>query len=99
MEKIIRSFKVDFNLDWTYGVELSKLKEDINELEKLGVTDIEIQSEDDFGGSTVSVRAFINRLETDEEFNERIYKTKNIKDAIEKRELKQLAKLKLKYKT
>ena len=97
MEKITRSFKVDFYLEWTYGVKLSKLKEDINELEKLGVTDIEIESVDAFGGSTINIQAFINRLETDEEFNDRINKEQNIKDAIEKRELEQLAKLKLKY--
>lgn len=92
-----RRFKVDFNFNWTYGVELSKIKEDINELEKLGVTDIEIESVDDYDGSSVNIQAFIDRLETDEECGLRINKEKIRKEEIEKRELEQFEKLKLKY--
>ena len=62
MENRIIKIKVGFNFDWTYGVELSKLKEDINKLEKLGVTEIEIKSVDDYGSSLVDIEAFINRL-------------------------------------
>ncbi len=97
MTKEVRRFKVDFNFNWTYGVELSKLKEDINELEKLGVTDIEIESVDDYGSSSVNIEAFINRLETDDEYNNRIDKEKNRQDEIKKRELEQFERLKSKY--
>jgi len=97
MENKIIKFKVDFNFNWTYGVELSKIKEDISELEKLGVTEIEIESVDDYGSSSVSIEAFINRLETDEDCELRINKEKNRQNEIKKIELQQLELLKLKY--
>ena len=97
MENIVKSFKVDFDFNWTYGVELSKIKEDINELEKLGVTDIEIESVTDYDCSSVNIQAFISRLETDEECGLRINKEKIRKEEIEKRELAYFEELKLKY--
>ena len=48
MEKQIRRFKVNFDFNWTYGVEIKKLKEDLETLEKLGVTEIEIEAEDKY---------------------------------------------------
>ena len=72
MEKQIRKFRVNFDFDWTYGVEIKKLKEDLETLEKLGVTEIEIEAEDNWGSPSVTIEAFAERLETDEEFNERL---------------------------
>ena len=96
-KKITKMFKVDFDFNWTYGVKLSKIKEDINELEKLGVTDIEIESFNDYDVSSVDIQAFINRLETDEECELRINKEKIRQDEIKRIELKQFETLKLKY--
>jgi len=72
MEKQIRKFRVNFDFDWTYGVEIKKLKEDLETLEKLGVTEIEIEAEDNWGSPSVTIEAFAERLETDEEFKERL---------------------------
>ena len=102
MEKQIRRFKVNFDFDWTYGVELKKLKSDIEELEKLGATNIFIKTEEDYhGNSSVSIEAFAERLrlETDEEFKERLDKEKKIKEQIVLIELQELERLKAKYDT
>jgi len=95
MEKQIRRFKVNFDFNWTYGVELKKLKSDIEELEKLGVTEVYIKAEDYY----VSIEAFTERLETDEEFKERLDKEKKIKEHLVLTELQELERLKAKYDT
>lgn len=41
MEKQIKRFEVNYLLDWKYSVEISKIKEDI---EELGATHIEIEN-------------------------------------------------------
>lgn len=97
MKKEVRKFKVDFNFNWTYGVEIKKLKQDLEELEKLGVTEIEIEAVDDYGSASVTIEAFTNRIETDDEFNLRVNENKKRKQDLKKRELEQLEKLKLKY--
>jgi hypothetical protein len=97
MEKQVKRFKQPFSFDWTYGVELKKIKEDINELEKLGVTEINIEAYDNYGSPSVNIEAFIHRIETDEEFIERFNKQKKQQDETERRELELLEKLKSKY--
>lgn len=97
MEKQARRFKVDFNFDWTYGVEIKKLKEDLDTLEKLGVTEIEIEAVENYGRASVSIEAFIMRIETDEEYESRINKGKQRQEDIKRRELDLLEKLKSKY--
>ena len=99
MEKQIIKSEVKFRFDWTYGVELKKLKSDIEELEKLGVTEIEIEAEDNWGAPSVTIEAFTKRLETDEEFKERLDKEKKIKEYLVLTELLELERLKAKYDT
>jgi len=99
MEKQIRRFKVNFDFDWTYGVEIKKLKEDLETLEKLGVTEIEIEAEDNWGSPSVTIEAFTERLETDEEFSERIRMKEQTKKSFEQMELEQYERLKAKYDT
>ena len=99
MEKKIIKSEVKFRFDWTYGVELKKLKSDIEELEKLGVTEIEIEAEDNWGVPSVTIEAFTKRLETDEEFKERLDKEKKIKEYLVLTELRELERLKAKYDT
>ena len=82
MEKQIRKFRVNFDFNWTYGVEIKKLKEDLETLEKLGVTEIEIEAEDNWGAPSVTIEAFTERLETDEEFKERLDKEKKLKNIL-----------------
>jgi len=97
MQKEVRRFKVPFNFDWTYGVEIKKLREDLNELEKLGVTEIEIEAEENYGSVSVTIEAFINRVETDEEFTARTNEFNRRQEEVKRRELQQLEQLKSKY--
>ena len=99
MEKQIRRFKVNFDFDWTYGVEIKKLKEDLETLEKLGVTEIEIEAEYNWGSPSVTIEAFTKRLETDEEFSERIRMKEQTKKSFEQMELEEYKRLKAKYDT
>jgi len=97
MEKKIIKAKVGFDFHWTYGIELKKIKEDLETLEKLGVTEIDIKVDDDYGCHFVSIEAFVERLETDEEFDKRIVFEKKQKEEITLREMAQLERLKKKY--
>lgn len=97
MEKQVRRFKVDFDFNWTYGVEIIKLKEDLDTLEKMGVTEIEIEPEESWGSTFVKIEAYINRLETDDEYKTRIDKENQRQEEIKRRELAELEKLKSKY--
>lgn len=97
MEKQVRRFKVDFDFNWTYGVEIKKLKEDLDTLEKLGVTEIEIEAEENYGSVSVKIEAYINRIETDEECKVRVDKENQRQEDIKRRELAELEKLKSKY--
>ena len=96
--KKVRKFKVDYIFDWTYGVTIEELRKDLDELEKLGVEEIYIQAEEDYGSSSfVSIEAFIKREETDEEFQKRVNEETRKLEEIKQRELQQLEQLKLKY--
>lgn len=97
MEKKVRRFKVDFDFNWTYGVEIKKLKEDLDTLEKMGVTEIEIEPEEIWGSASVTIEAYSNRLETDDEYKTRIDKENQHQEEIKRRELGELKKLKSKY--
>jgi len=97
MEKLKRTFKVDYYLDWEYGVEISKLREDLDAIEKLGATHVEIDSSISYDCAYTTIEAISERIETDEEQKERLDKEQRRKDDIERRELEQLNKLKEKY--
>ena len=97
MEKEVRRFKVDYSLDWKYGVEISQIKKDIEELEKLGATHVEIDIEYKYGDSYIEIKALSNRLETDDEYQQRIDEQNKRQEDMKRRELEQLEKLKSKY--
>lgn len=97
MRKQIIREKIEYPFDWTYGVKLEKIKEDIAELEKLGVTDIDIEGEDDYGSYSVKITAFKFRPETKEELKARIDKAKAQLENQKARDLKILQELKAKY--
>ncbi len=97
MKKQERRFEISYNLDWTYGVSIEKLKADIAEVEKLGATEIEIESYSEYDSIYINVKAIARRLETDAEAKERAKaerKSANIRKA---HELRQLEILKAKY--
>jgi hypothetical protein len=98
MEKWIKTTQVDFDLDWTDGVKIEKLKEDIAKLEELGVTDVDISLDESWD---IGIRAHIEQIETDAEYKARIERKKEEEkqqyDDVRRRELAELKRLKEKY--
>lgn len=97
MEKIIRHFPIPFSFDWSGENEISKLKNEIEELENLGVTHISIDVED---SDEVVFKAMAPRLETDAECEQRTsleIRQKKIKENIKKMEIEQYNRIKEKY--
>ena len=90
MEKQVRRFEVEFRFDWEYGVEISKIREDLDSLEKLGATHVEIEGDAYFYG-------YAHREETDEEYLKRTSKNLEIENITKQRELAELKRLKDKY--
>ena len=97
MEKITKVEKVDNCLEWTYGVPLSQIKDDIEKLEKQGITHINIEIVDYYENQHISIETEIQRLETDEEFEERSNKENAKLKIIEARELAEFERLKKKF--
>jgi len=99
MEKWIKTTQVDFDFDWTDGVKIEKLKEDIATLEELWVTDVNISLDEDGWG--IAINAYIEQIETDDEFNARVEREKEeekqLHDDVTRRELAELKRLKEKY--
>lgn len=97
MKKQVRRFNVPFDFDWTDGVEIKKIKEDLNELEKLGATTIDIEPQEFYGSLGVGIEAYFSRLETDEECKSRINGEERHKEYLKQRDLKELERIKSKY--
>ena len=97
MKKLKRIFDVKYDLSWTCGVELSQLREDIDAIEKLGATSVNIEIVSEYGNDYVSAKAFALREETDEECIERIQQQAKSAEKFKQMELAQLEILKLKY--
>ena len=97
MEKQIREFEVNYRLNWLDGVEISKIKTDIEELEKLGATYVNIDRAYSYGDTYIEIIATSKRLETYEECQIRIKEEEERMERVKQLELKQLEKLKAKY--
>jgi len=97
MKKQVRNFEVNYTLYWSYGVELSRLREDIDAIEKLGATRVDIEIESEYGNDYITTKAFALREETDEECIERIQQQAKSAEKFKQMELDQFEKLKLKY--
>ena len=97
MEKEVRRFKVDYSLDWEYGVEISKLRADLEAIEALGATHVEIEIGISYDCSYVTIEPVSEHLETDEEFKARVEEVEKRQSEIKRRELEHLEKLKSKY--
>ncbi len=97
MKKEKRRFEVDFNFEWTYGVEISKIRNDLDQLEKLGATEIEIETEQEWDFASISIKAFYNRIETDDEFNARVHEFKKRQDEQKRQDIELIERLKLKH--
>ena len=98
MKKIEITKEADFLFDWSGGVALSKIKEDIEKMEAWGINKVYIDTGASYYGDTWLIQdALICRLETDKEFEARITEENARLEHIKARELKQLEVLKQKY--
>jgi len=100
MEKGILKEEIDYPLDhWKGGdgVSISKIREDLNTIEKLGATHVLLDYGIEWDCAYVSINGFKNRLETDEEFRARFQIDLQRDQEIRNRKLLLLEKLKEKY--
>lgn len=95
--KKIQRFEIPFEFDWCYGISIEQLEKDIKALKELGVTEIDMYAAETYGTPYLEITAISERMETDQEYQERIAKEQQ-KQADQKAwELEQLRKLKAKY--
>ena len=99
MEKEIREFEIDYDLNWRGGVEIDQVQQDLDELKKLGATHIEIEPYQSFDLVFVDIKAIVERIETDEEFKQRLDEEKKHQEDIKRKELEMLKGLQEKYGT
>ena len=88
---------VEHDLLWAYGTSIAKIKKDIEIIEKMGATHIDIDAHEEYGDAYVTIRPVMRREETDEEYSDRLRKEKEWQDCIKERELEELNRLKNKY--
>lgn len=98
MVKINKVIDTGYSFDWEYSPSISKIREDIDEMEKRGITHINIELYELYPYCySISMKAEIHRLETDGEYEERTmceaYKLKTN----EARELAEYERLKKKF--
>lgn len=97
MEKKILVEKVQHYFNWSYGTSIDQIREDLDTLEELGATPVDIEIEDNYGSATIEYSATILREETDAEVMDRQIK-QNIANAEQERfERQRLKELKEKY--
>ena len=97
MKKRLKKEVIPVCLSWTYGIEITKLEDDIVNLKKLGCTHIDIESFDSCGGSSIEITALKERLETDQEYKTRIKKESHDNEIRVAREKDEFKRLKEKY--
>ena len=96
MTKLKKKFEVYYSIEWAHGIEITKLRDDLDALEKLGATHIEMDSYESEDYCHIEIRATCERFETDQEFDTRT-KIKNLEQLTIDREMVVLERLKLKY--
>lgn len=80
------------HLNWSYGISIEDMRKDLDILEKLGVTGIDIQAD-----SYVQYEPYIEREETNEEYEARLKAEKEYAERQRFHDLAILANLKAKY--
>jgi aerobic-type carbon monoxide dehydrogenase small subunit (CoxS/CutS family) len=93
MERGEQDFKLEYPINWTYEVAISQVKKDIEELEKLGATHIEIDHGITYGCSYVLIYSICRRIETNEEFENRKKEVEKMQEQYKQKLLQQIAKL------
>ena len=85
------------HIGWEYEVPLSLIKEDIEELEKLGVTHLNIEIETHYEDSEIVITPLKQREETELEMKARIEKEQNEVSVEKQRAIEQIEALKQKF--
>jgi hypothetical protein len=96
-EKIIKQFPVNYDLQWTYGVSIADIRRDLDIIEAMGATHVDIESYESYGSVTININVKAEREETDEEFRERLESEERNRKRREEQELAQLETLMAKY--
>jgi hypothetical protein len=99
MKKKIRRFQIKFDFDWEYGVEISKIRKDLDALEKLGATHVDIETDVRNDCAYMTFAGYVDREETEEEYLKRINLELERENLLKQRELAELKRLKDKYKS
>ena len=94
MKKEVISTKIDYSLNWAYSVEISQMRKDLDAIEKLGATHVEIDSAIIYDDSFEAVS---EHLETDEEYKSRMLEREKKANEVKKAELEQFERIKSKY--
>lgn len=98
MRKVYVRNKIKFSLDWDGTSTISKLREDLDAIEKLGETSVEIGIDWEYDGeSYLKITPIEIRPETKEERRDRLNKAKRLQEDRDKRDLELFKKLKLKF--
>lgn len=97
MKKIMKRSQIDFYISWAHGIEISKIRKDLDALEALGATHVNIEVNSYYDSHSISIEAFEERLETDEEFTLRMAQIAERDNLIKERELAELERLQAKY--
>lgn len=99
MEKLKKNFEINYPLEWGRDdVTIEQLSKDLYELKKRGATFVSMEIEYGYDDChTIDVKAYVNRLETDDEFNERVAHEKANQELLKRREMAELERLKKKY--
>jgi hypothetical protein len=97
MERIERDFKIDYSLDWEYGISIEDLRKDLDAIEKLGANHVDIQAGIAWGVEYVTIEPIARRLETEQECQQRLKEIQDRKNAHIQQEKEELERLKKKY--
>lgn len=88
---------IKYDLEWQYSVSLEQIKKDIEAIEALGATHVEIRSEVFYDCATLSIDAVCEREETAEEEAKRLNLQMAKKEAEIQQEIETLKRLRAKY--
>jgi hypothetical protein len=88
---------IEYKLDWTYAVEIQKIRKDLDAIELLGATHVDIVPDLEYDCPIVTIQAYVEREETEEDIKLRLKLEEEKKALIEANERQQLMLLKLKY--
>lgn len=89
--------EIKFSLDWTGTSTISKLREDLDAIEKLGATSVDIEESWQYGDYCIKITPIEIRPETKEERRDRLNMNKRLEEDRNKRDLELFQKLKLKF--